>query len=105
MSSTDRTFIDGGERADVNESCKARRINLGSAGHENYVHTILTTLFKVRFKCPRISGEVLVRTELRRIHKDGDDHVIAFGPGASDQRSVPGVQGAHRGHESDRPTN
>jgi hypothetical protein len=47
----------------------------------------------------RIVREVLVRTELHRVHEDARDELVAVSARGLDEAHVAGVQVAHRGHE------
>ena len=58
---------------------------------------------RVAVEVARVRGEVLVRTELRRVHEERDDDEVRLGARRGHQRPVAVVEVAHRRHEADGP--
>jgi hypothetical protein len=58
--------------------------------------------FQIFRQSARILGKIFAGSKLRRIDEDGDDCQIALAAGGLDQAHVPGMQGPHSRHQSDR---
>src|SRR6185503_8575474 len=66
-----------------------------SRGHPNQVCAERLDQFQVAVQVARILREVLTGTELSRVDKDGDNHMLTFVSGAANEREMPFVQVSH----------
>ena len=68
------------------------------------VHACVAAEAGIGFKCPRVPGEILAWAKLGRIDKNTDYDLTARTgkfAGSLHERSVTGMEGAHRGNEHD----
>ena len=93
---------DVGEAADRDRGVEAGRIDLLDRGSEQDVHPELGGERGVALLVPGVGAEVLSRPELRRVHEERDDHGGAVLAGATHQRQVTLVEGAHRRRQADQ---
>jgi hypothetical protein len=77
------------------------RIDVGDFGREQQIDVQRIQHTPVVSGRARVSGEILVRTELQRIDEDADDHALRQLRRTADETAVAGVQVAHRRHERD----
>jgi hypothetical protein len=74
------------------------------AGREDDVHAGGAAKFEIALQIARVSGKILLRSELRRVHVNAHDNLAglpdAF-PRLMDKTQVAGVQIAHRRHKAD----
>jgi hypothetical protein len=82
---------------------EAGRVDLLDRRCEHEVCTFVRADLDVARLVARVAHEVGRVAELLRIDEDRDDGRRVLGPGARDERSMPGVQPAHGRHETDRP--
>jgi hypothetical protein len=85
----------------VDEGRRALQIEFFHRGRKHDVRAQRFNQRAIRVERPRILREVLIRAELRRIHKDADGNRAALLARRPDQRCVPGVKRAHGGHQPD----
>src|SRR5712692_1576979 len=92
-----------GHAADMDARARAARIHDLGRGMVDRVHVGLGKQSRIAVQVARIALEVLTWSELNWVDEGaGDDDVVLPSRGAG-QAQVAGVQGAHRGHEADRP--
>src|SRR5262245_2151041 len=85
---------------DVDESAKARRVDLRVVRREYEIDAFLAADFQVLLQLSRIARQVLTRSKLRRVDKDGHNNETGFRAGSADQAHVPVVQRPHRWHQA-----
>lgn len=90
------------ERLDLHECAKTGWIKAFHLGSEHQVDAGLPAKGQVFFQRPRVTREVLVRSELRRVDEDGHDDETALAPGRLDQAGMPRVKGPHRRYAANR---
>ena len=88
----------GGEVVDTDARAFAGDVHRVGLGREDDVDAL--ELPDVALEVARIAREILVWTELGRIHEDRADDERGAPPRLLHQREVPVVQRAHRGHEA-----
>ena len=77
------------------------RIHLGVFRREDEIGAGLGELGEIALFVAWVVTVVLARTELGRVHEDGDDDTVGLALGKSDQREMAFMQRAHRGDEGD----
>ena len=81
---------------------EAGRVHLVGGRREEDVDTAGLRGGLVGGEVARVGGDVLRFRELRRVDEEARDEHVAFGACRLEQRGVPGVQRAHRRHETER---
>ena len=91
-----------GEAEDLDSGTEAVRVDLLDRRGEQDVGACLFGEAGIVGLAARIGLEVGTLVKLRGIDEQGDDDKVALFSRTSDQREVSIMQGAHRGHESER---
>jgi hypothetical protein len=86
------------------DSCIGFGIDLVHRGSENHLRPTLLKQQAIRFKSTRITLQVLLVVELGGIKKYAYNRNVILLDTTLDQRGMTGMQGAHRGHQTDRMT-
>ena len=91
------------DRAGIRErQIDPRRVDLLDRRRPDEIDPVALRDGEIRRFVARVRVEILARTELQRVHEDGYDHAVLLGACALDQRAMPGMECAHRGHQADR---
>ena len=92
-----------GEPIDVHaRERRAVGVHLLDRRHEEHVDASRPrATVGVALEVARVRREILVRTELGRVHEDRHDDEVRGGAGGPHERPVPFVEEAHRRHEAD----
>ena len=69
--------------------------------HQHEIRTGLLQQFAVGLRRTGVVAQVVLVVELRGIHEDADDDRGVLLPRTLDERTVPRMQGSHRGYEAD----
>ena len=91
------------ELSDVDPGSVAVRVHLLGRGREEDVDAGLLGELRIALLVARIAVEVLAGRELGRVHEEARDDDVILCPRGLEQRKVASVEGAHCGHEPDRP--
>src|ERR1700733_1751083 len=79
----------------------ALRIHLRCVRSTQHLNSLRLQRSAVGLKRPRIPREILPRTKLKRVHKNGRGHDIAFAPCSPHHRQMPFMQSTHRRHKAE----
>ena len=91
----------GAGRLHVDPGGEAGRIHLFRRGCEEDVDARLCGDLLVARRHARVSGEVRLLVELRRVDEERRDHDVVLGTGTLEERNVARVQSPHRRHQAD----
>ncbi len=91
-----------GQRLDGHPGREPGRIHEGRRRREDELNAFGAEVREITGQVPRVALEVFVRSELRRVDEDADDHPLALVAGLTDESEVALVQRAHGGHEAER---
>ena len=89
------------ELGDLDPGLVPGRVELGSRGREDDVHTGVAGGLQVARLVPRVAVEVGGVAELRRVHEEAHHHRLAGRPRLLEERPMAVVERAHRRHEPD----
>ena len=87
----------------LDEGAETGRVHHLGRRVEDERHPLGRTHGEVVLEGPRVTGEILLGAELRRVDEYGHRHELSLRTGGADQAGVPLVQRAHRRHQADAP--
>ena len=87
--------------ADLDKGLESFRIHLGGFRREYEIGARFAELGEIALFVARVVTVVLARTELGRVHEDGDDDAVGLALGESEQGEMAVMQRAHGGYERD----